>query len=719
MTPIDENRAASISGPNKTTFGKMAVFLGLVLLGSCASVTEQAVSTGSSPEDQVDASTLEVSYEDLKPVDVPPNSGPEPFISLGTDTAIRIPSARPEIVLEGEAVTINFENAPLTEVVHTILGETLDLDYVVDHPLTGNVTIRTRSPIPRDELFATLESVLRNHDALLIRDPNGRYFVSGSRKAKMSQPGYVFTPGRGYSNLIIPLQYISAGEMADILEPVVPEGAFLRVDSRRNILILAGTQTQLDGWLDMIATFDVDQLEGMSVGVFPLKNASVDDVFAELELILRGSDKPGKGQADLSQAVKVMPVKRLNSVLAVSPRQSYITLVQEWVSALDSIQETAVEATLHVYPVANGNAVQLADLLASIYGFAGGRSNGGSANDKTRSGVAPGLTLIEQGDARPRGGGSSQRNMGSSMSGFGADVRVVADEYNNSLLIFASSVDFQRLEATLKQLDVMATQVLIEASIIEVTLTDGFEFGLEWAFENYLGGGDFGLGSLDLGGGLQSQVPGFSYSVTDSAGAVKAVVNALAEKSLINVISTPSVMVLDNHTAAIHVGDQQPIRNASTITTGGNVQNSIQYKDTGVKLQVTPTVNDGGLVTLDIDQSVTDVGPVDAATGQRSFLERNVTSRVAVRSGESIVLGGLIRDNDSSGRTGVPFLMDIPLVGSLFSNRRDASARTELLIFISPRVVENDSEVKQLNAEMRRRMRGLTDFSDLPENVTR
>ena len=148
MTPIDENRAARISGPNKTKFGKMAVFLGLVLLGSCASVTEQAISTGSSPEDQVDASTLEISYEDLKPVDVPPNSGPEPFISLGTDTAIRIPSARPEIVLEGEAVTINFENAPLTEVVHTILGETLDLDYVVDHPLTGNVTIRTRSPIP-------------------------------------------------------------------------------------------------------------------------------------------------------------------------------------------------------------------------------------------------------------------------------------------------------------------------------------------------------------------------------------------------------------------------------------------------------------------------------------------------------------------------------------------------------------------------------------------
>ena len=209
----------------------------------------------------------------------------------------------------------------------------------------------------------------------------------------------------------------------------------------------------------------------------------------------------------------------------------------------------------------------------------------------------------------------------------------------------------------------------------------------------------------------------FSYTVADSAGAVKAVVNALAEKSLINVISTPSVMVLDNHTAAIHVGDQQPVRNASTITTGGNVQNSIQYKDTGVKLQVTPSVNDGGLVTLDIDQSITDVGPVDAATGQRSFLERNVSSRIAIRSGESVVLGGLIRDNETQGRSGVPLLMDIPILGSLFSTNNSVASRTELLIFISESSRRLE-DLRDLNAEMRDRMKGLTDFSDLPVNFS-
>jgi general secretion pathway protein D len=193
-----------------------------------------------------------------------------------------------------------------------------------------------------------------------------------------------------------------------------------------------------------------------------------------------------------------------------------------------------------------------------------------------------------------------------------------------------------------------------------------------------------------------------------------AVVNALAEKSLVNVISTPSVMVLDNHTASIQVGIQQPIQSRQSVTDGGVSQTSIEYKDTGVKLQVTPSVNDGGLVTLEVSQSVTDVGNIDLATRQRSFNERSVSSKVAVRDGDSVVLGGLIRDNASSGKSGIPLLMDIPVVGNLFSTTVDTSIRTELLIFITPRVLESDKDLRGVTAEMRTRMRGLKDFSDLP-----
>ena len=643
-----------------------------------------------------------------------PESTPSVFI--GNDTNILMPPPKPAVSLDGDAVMVNFEQAPLAEVVHSILGETLGLDYVIEHPIKGEITLRTRSPIPRDQLLPILESLLRNNNVLMIRGPEDRFFISGAANARTTVPSFESSAAGGFSNVIIPLQYISAAEMAEILKPVAPSDAFVRVDGRRNLLILAGTQLQLEGWLDIVTTFDIDQLAGVSVGIFPLTNSTAGEIFLELEQILAetSGDAPGAG---LITMVRVMPVERLNSIMVVSPRANYIRTVGEWIDALDSIEDEGSEPTLHVYPVRNGNAAQLATLLSTIYADSGTGRVGGAP---TRQGVAPGMTQSSTSGLSsdmPQRNGNSTAGQGASFN-LGDGIRIVSDDYNNSLLVLATPYEYQKIERTLRKLDVVATQVLIEASIVEVTLTDGLEYGLEWAFDNNLGGGDTGRGVLDLGGGLGSNVPGFSYTVADSAGAVKAVVNALAEKSLINVISTPSVMVLDNHTAAIHVGDQQPVRNASTITTGGNVQNSIQYKDTGVKLQVTPSVNDGGLVTLDIDQSITDVGPVDAATGQRSFLERNVSSRIAIRSGESVVLGGLIRDNETQGRSGVPLLMDIPILGSLFSTNNSVASRTELLIFISPRVVEGLQDLRDLNAEMRDRMKGLTDFSDLPVNFS-
>ncbi len=652
------------------------------------------------------ATTEEEDTRDDATIEDPDLSG-DPAVFIGSDEVAKLPPARPPIRLDGEAVMLNFEQAPLNEVIHTILGDTLGLDYVIENQVPGEITLRTRSPIPRDQLLPILESLLRNNNVLMIRGPNDRFFISASVNIRSTVPSFSSEPGAGYSNVIVPLQHISANEMADILKPVARDDAFVRIDTGRNLLILAGTQLQLQGWLDIVTTFDVDQLAGKSVGIFPIANSTVEELFLELEHILAASGPDG-GVGGISEMVRIMPVERLNSIMVVSPRAHYIATVQGWIEELDSIEDPASEPILQVYPVRNGNAGQLASLLSTIYGGSGSGSAGSG-------GVAPGMTQATSGGGAE---GSTQRRNASSSGGtfdLGDDVRVVSDDYNNSLLVYATPYEYQKIERILSQLDVLATQVLIEASIVEVTLIDDLQYGLEWAFDNNLGGGDSGRGLLDLGGGLQPQA-GFSYTITNSAGATKAVLNALAEDELINVISTPSVMVLDNHTASIHVGDQTPIQSQSTVTNGGNVQNSITYRDTGVKLTVTPSVNDGGLVTLDIEQSVTDVGPIDAATKQRSFLERNVSSKVAIRSGESVVLGGLIRDNESDSQSGVPVLKDIPLVGALFSTTVTASTRTELLIFITPRVMESDQDLRDLNLEMRSRMRGLTNFEDLPVN---
>ena len=721
-------------GWSRTLKQGLAVAL-LLQLAGCATLTENVSAVDeshgakSSVSQSVDSATDALSSADESEALVEPSPTKTKRVIAGDDnSSVALPPPREPLSLYGDAVSINFEEAPLADVVHSILGDTLGLDYIVEHPIQGQVTVRTRTPVPRDQLLPIIESLLLNNGAILVRGPGDRFFISRAGASNTMVPRFDNAQSSmlGYANIIVPLEHISASEMSEILGPVAPETAFVRVDTKRNLMILAGTQLQLNGWLEIVSTFDVDQLAGTSVGVFPVTRGEVEQVHEELMHILQTADG-GEG-GGISGMVNVLPVERLNSILIVSPRSEYVEKLGRWIEELDSIEESASESTLHVYQVINGNADNLASLLSSLYGEGGG---GGAASSQ----VAPGMQ-----SQTSRSGGMGGGSMGSGMGGgmpssggpvsqganfkLGDSIRVVSDRYNNSLLIYASRHEYTKVKKILEQLDVVATQVLIEASIVEVTLTDDLQYGLEWTFQNGIGSNYSGSGALNLtgllgaaGGDGGALAQGFSYSVTNMAGDMRAIVNALAEKSLVNVISTPSVMVLDNHTAAIHVGDQQPIQSRQTVTDGGTFQSSIEYKDTGVKLEVTPSVNDGGLVTLNVLQSVTDVGPVDSATNQRSFLERNVSSKVAIRDGESVVLGGLIRDNSTTGKSGVPLLMDIPVLGSLFSTTTDNSARTELLIFITPRVLESDQELLGITAEMRRRMRGLKNFDDLPEGL--
>ncbi|MBK9243845.1 MAG: type II secretion system protein GspD [Burkholderiales bacterium] len=287
-------------------------------------------------------------------------------------------------------------------------------------------------------------------------------------------------------------------------------------------------------------------------------------------------------------------------------------------------------------------------------------------------------------------------------------VRIVGDDLNNAVLIYAPPAEFRKIEDTLKRLDAPATQVMIEATIIEVSLRDELQYGLQWYFTDSNRANMTGVGQLNTNnaGGIRPILPGFSYSLIDSVGQIRVVLNMLADRSLVRVISSPSLMVLDNHTAAISVGDQQPIRSSETVTVGGNVTTAIEYKDTGVLLAVTPTVSAGDMVAMTINQSVTDVGAIDAATGQRSFLQRQIGSRVAVRSGEALVLGGLIKDGNTQGSLGIPFLSRIPVIGALFGTQTQDSQRTELLVVITPRVVRTPFDAREVGVEMRDRMRG-------------
>ncbi|MAL94635.1 MAG: type II secretion system protein GspD [Haliea sp.] len=696
---------------------------------------------------------------------------PEPVIFPGSDRQWETPEPVEPVRLVGEAVSLNFENAPLEEVVHAVLGDILELDYIVDHPVQGKITLRSRSPIPRDQLLQVLESLLEANNVVMTRDGSGRFLVTGSGQASRLSPrlGSARSPGAGHSTVVVPLQYISAGAMADILRPMADEEAFVRVDNRRNLLILAGTQAQLGGWLDMVSTFDVDMLAGMSVGLFPLENSRVEETAQVLNSML-GANAEG---SELAGLVNIIPVQRLNSLLVVTPRAHYLDTVGTWVERLDVRPDSSFEKRLFVYPVQNTSASRLAELINGIYsgGSGGARGVGTGTGNAGTGGVAPGMSMesisssssgsVSGGSSgtRSSGGGSSDLDSNSgSGSGFAssgrssastgsgnrssggsggslfggsaggsgnlasqvgslgaggenselADVRVVADEVNNALMIYATGKQYRLIEDALTQLDVVATQVIIEASILEVTLTEELSYGLEWTFKNGLGSNYDGSGSFP-GSGPSSNSAGFSYTVTNGAGNISAVLNALSGDSLINVISSPSVMVLDNHPAYIHVGDQVPVRQGRTVSeSGGFATENIVYRDTGVKLMVQPSVNAGGLVTMDVEQSVTDVGTSpNNSTDQPTFLERSVVSRVAVRSDESVVLGGLIRENASATDRGVPFLHRMPVLGALFGSTGRDNRRTELLVILTPRVINDEQKLRDIGRELRSRVRSM------------
>ena len=625
-----------------------------------------------------------------------------PTIYEGTDQVVRMPPAQAPVTFYGDDVSLDFEQAPLTEVIHAIMGDILGLDYIVEHPINGEVTVRTRTPVPRDQLLEILESLLQANKALMIRDKEGRYFISGSSEMSKLNPNFsaASTNTVGYNNVIVPLQYIGAKNMAEILRPVADESAFVLIDPVRNLLVLGGTSNQLAGWQEIITSFDVDLLKGMSVGIFPIENSSVADIDAALASLLgkEGGEGALETAGGIGSMIRIIPIERLSSIMVVTPRAHYLERVRTWIERLDQAPDANAERRLYVYEIQNSDAAHVADLLSSI--FSGASSTGRSG----KAGVAPGYTP-EQVTSSMGESSTKPRAAAQTKNVAVGDVQIVADDENNALLIYATSREYQKMQTALAQLDVAATQVVIEASIIEVTLTDSTKYGLEYSVQGSLGGGWSGVARQALG--VIAPGSGFSYSVVNGSGDIRVVLNALARDDLLNVISSPSLMVLDNHTASIQVGDQVPIQSSTTVSDGGTTLSSIIYKDTGVHLAVTPQVNAGGLVTMDIEQSVTDVGPIDVATDQRTFLERKVTTRVAVRSTESVVLGGMIRENKSEGSSGIPILHNLPLIGPLFGTKNASGRRTELIVIITPRAIYSDVGLRDMSREMRRQMRGL------------
>ena len=613
---------------------------------------------------------------------------------------------------------INFRDAPIAQVVQSILGEILGQPFVIDPSVQGTISLQTSGALPPSAILPVLEQVLQLNGLAIFR-ANGIYQIAPIEAVTgglglvpvLAMAGRA-DPGFGIS--IAPMRFASAVEVAELIGPFVPDGVILQTDKDRNLFLIAGSGPARANLLDLIRSFDVDWMKGMSLGMFPLKSAEALTVADELGEIF-------SSEADVSGAgiVRFVPLERLNSILVITHNATYLKRVEEWLERLDLGQEEMGGRTLNVYRVQNGRASDLAAVLGELF-QAEPSSNyppGPGSLPRGRSLVAPGLepsTITSgTGPATPMEVGSRPPQSGSVIQGFAqyeTGLRVIADESNNALVILASEPEHRLIRNALRELDVPPLQVLIEATIAEVTLNEELRFGVQWFFSSR--NSDFTLSNFSSGA-VSPVFPGFSY-VLDNNDDVRVVLDALDDITNVRVISSPQLMVLNNQTAFLQVGDQVPVltRSAqSIIDPDSPIVNTVEFKDTGVILQVTPRVNAGGLVIIDIEQEVSSVvltttSGIDSPTIQR----RRIASTIAVNGGETIALGGLIQESIQTSDTGIPYLSRIPILGNLFKSSRDTEVRTELLILITPRVVSNFEEARLVTQELREKLKGLDVF---------
>ena len=707
----------------------------------------------------------------------PPTPGvAAPDVTTGTGEFVKaVGLVKPTPVAEGAGtVTFNFENQPVESVVKAILGDLLHENYSIVPGVQGNVSFSTSQPVTAEQALPILETLLSWTGNALVHS-NGRYVVMPAKDAVAGNlvPSIgANAPAGGLQARLFPLHFISATEMQKLIKPFARADAVLLADPTRNVLVMAGTPSEIENYQRTVATFDVDWLRGMSVGVFSLQRAEVKDLTPMLDKLFGD-----KGNTPMAGLLRFIPIERTNSLVVISPQPAYLEEVRSWIDRID--HGGGNEAQLYVYDVRNVQASDLADYLSDIYG---GGSGGGSGDkggkvgpglssgtlggsDSNRNGSGSGFGSSSgtfgsnssssssngsylnttsgngiNGSSSAFGGGGSSINGsqgGFAGSGFGDDdnshrshnggittdegVRITSVDANNQLMVRCRPAQWAEIESAIKRLDAVPLQVQIETRILEVALTGNFQFGVQWYLEGLVGttnGQPTQPGNQQqwaLGNGGASYKPGsdsFFYSFVNNN--ISVALHAMETSGNTKTLSAPSLVVLNNQKAHIQVGDQIPITQ-TFVNTDANTNNTIgqvEYKDTGVILNVRPRVNPGGLVYLNINQVVSSPGAKDPTSGNFPIQQREVATQVAVQSGQTVLLGGLIKQDEGSTDTGIPGLNRLPIFGRLFGTTTRSRDRTELIVLITPRVITNGDEAKQVTDEYQRKFESLRPYRD-------
>jgi general secretion pathway protein D len=653
----------------------------------------------------------------------------------------RVASAQPGAAIVGQGVEMNFDGAEIKTVAKTLLGDVLKLNVLVDPRVQGNVTLASASAIPRKDVLPAFESVLRMSNAAIVHEGNLVKIVplaeAGGNAAVSMGAGQ---PGFGVS--IVPLRYVSASTVAKTAEGFLSRPGALRVIPSRNVVLVQGTTAERQSALDLIATFDVEWLRNQSVGVYPLKSTSPETMISELERIFENVDG-ALGQGTL----RFQPISRMNAVMVVTRNPKLLTEMTLWVQRLDRSDTTGT--TLRTYRLKNGNAMRVAKILNDIFA---GRS--GATGDTPTNQLAPGTeaaksrldsleskttTAAKSGGVQTASSRGNNTQISAAFDAFGdrkgeeeesagggttaggsgrpmfQNVRITADTANNAIVVYSNQEDYRVIERALRDVDRPRLQVAIEATVAEITLTDDLSFGVQYFLTSKDVGAGRDKGSIGLLNAAQSSAqsallqrvtPGLNFLIGSEA-LPRVILNALSTITDVKVLSSPSLVAMDNQPALLQVGDEVPITTSTaTLLNSGTTPtvNTIEMRNTGVILKVLPHVNANGSIHLEIDQEISNVVNPDQQSLTPTISQRRVHSAVAVVSGQTVLLAGLISEREQKTKNGIPGLRDIKFLGDLLGNTTGTKQRSEIIVFIRTRLMRNSIDASSVTEEFREKL---------------
>ena len=648
------------------------------------------------------------------------------------------PAPRDGVKIRRGDIGLNFPSTDVRTVAKAVLGDLLKVPWTVSPGLTTAVTVVTPGPIARASVLPFLEEALRGSNLALV-EQNGIFNITLIDQARASGAGDGSASAIGFSTEILQLQYVSAEEMRRLLEPVLP-GVITAADTTTNRVTISGTSGQRSSARDLLRQFDVNWLRGMNFALYIPRKTDSRLIVPELEKLLNASDAPTRN------LVRLISMENLNGILAISRQRQYLDDVGRFIEVLDREGQNN-EPRLFVYRVQNGRSRDLARTLNTAFGNASApndqgnasardtqfsqspdgngradqsRGNGGNNGNNSNSGGnsfgtnSQNQQTGQQSVAAPNDGSSPPSSSGAGSSRpSGIAANISSDDNNNAIVVFGTPREYAIVEDALRKLDVLPSQVLIEAAITEVSLTNDLRFGLQWNFTS--GNSNGVLTESNANQNLIRNTPGFSFAFSPLS-SINAVLNTLESKTNVNVVSAPKLLVLNNQTAILQVGDEVPIatqNSRSNIDPNSPTINSIEYRETGVILKITPRVNANGIVLLDITQEVSGVNEtVGSVNGINSptISTRRISSTVAVKDGEVLALGGLIRNTQSKGRIGLPFLSQIPIIGGLFGKQTTSGNRIELIVLLKPRVLRTVEDGRAVTDELRAKIQTLEPF---------